>query len=88
MTTISVAEFEEKVFEKEEIVIRIRAAAYEKVADFGYDRKAAGTQTVNDWKRGRIKPLVGEYQIAVIDGDCTRPHGLTKLATIRRSYER
>ena len=37
---ISVAEFEAKVLEKEEIVIKVRAASGEKVLDYTYDRKA------------------------------------------------
>ena len=85
---ISVAEFEAKILEKEEILVRIRAPSSEKVYDYAYDRKAAGSQSTTDWLEGRIKPLIEGNEVAVIDGDYTSPHGRTKLDRLRASYER
>lgn len=85
---ISVAEFEAKVLEKEEIVIRIRAPSNAQIGDYNYDRKAAGNSSITDWLEGRIKPLLGGYEVVVIAGDYTSPHGRTKLDTLRASYEK
>lgn len=85
---ISVAEFEAKILEKEEVVIKIRAPVGAKVFDYGYERKAAGTQSVTDWIEGRIKPLLDGYEFAIIDGAYSAPHGRTKLERLRNSYER
>ncbi|MHB1621156.1 MAG: hypothetical protein ACYCTY_14470 [Sulfuricella sp.] len=85
---ISVLELEEKILEKEEVVVKIRAPAGAEVDDYTYDRKAAGTTTVTDWIEGRIRPLVGKYETVVINGGYTTPHGRTKLSTLRSSYER
>ena len=85
---ISVSEFENKVLEKEEILIRVRASSSEKVEDYSYNRKAAGNQSITDWLEGRIKPHLGTFEVTVIDGDYTSPHGRTKLERLRRSYER
>ncbi len=88
MGKISVAEFEAKVLEKEEIVIKVRAPASTQVEDYNYDRKAAGTQSVSDWLEGRIKPALDGHEVVVIDGDYTTPHGRTKLDRLRKSYEK
>ncbi len=88
MSEISVVEFEAKVLEKEEIVIRIRAPAGKKVSDYVYERKAAGSQSITDWLDGRIRPLIGSHEVAVVDGAYTTPHGRTKLDRLRSSYEK
>jgi hypothetical protein len=87
-TQISVAEFEAKVLEKEEIVIKVRAPKGAMVADYDYSRKAAGSQSTTDWLEGRIKPCISDFEIAVIDGEYSNPHGRTKLDTLRSGYER
>jgi hypothetical protein len=87
MGGISVKEFEAKVLELEEIVIRVRAPSGAKVKDYDYERKAAGNQSISDWLEGRIKPLIGTYEVDVLAGDYATPHGRTKLETLRASYE-
>lgn len=88
MTEISVAEFEAKVLEKEEVVIRVRAPSGAKVRDYEYSRKAAGTQSTTEWLEGRIKPCLEGYEVTIIDGDYSAPHGRTKLETLRATYEK
>jgi len=84
---ISVAEFEAKVLEREEIVIKIRAPAKTKVADYDYDRKAAAGSSVSEWLETRIKPKISGNEVEVISGKYAVPHGRTKLETLRKSYE-
>lgn len=88
MSDISVSEFEAKVLEQEEIVIRVRAPAGTKVSDYTYTRKAAGNTSVTDWLEGRIKPYLKGIEVVVIGGDYAAPHGRTKLETLRSSYEK
>ena len=88
MGKISVAEFEAKVLEKEEIVIKVRAPSGEKVLDYNYDRKAAGNQSITDWLERRIKPLLEGKEVVIIDGDYTTPNGRKKLDRLRSGYEK
>lgn len=88
MAKISVAEFEAKVLAKEEVVIRIRAPSGAKVDDYDYERKAAGNQSTTDWLDGRVRPLIGGYEVEVVGGDYAAPHGRTKMDTLRSGYEK
>ena len=88
MEKISIAEFEAKVLEKEEIVIRVRASSSDKVSDYTFDRKASGNQSITDWLEGRIKPLLDANEVVIIDGHYTTPHGRTRLERLRNSYEK
>ncbi len=88
MGEISVSELEAKILAQEEIVIRIRARSSARVLDYEYERKAAGTQSITDWLEGRVKPLIGDNEVSVIDGAYSTPHGRTRLDTLRRSYEK
>jgi L,D-peptidoglycan transpeptidase YkuD (ErfK/YbiS/YcfS/YnhG family) len=85
---ISVAEFEAKVLEQEEVVIKVRASVGTKVNDYSYQRKAAGSQSITEWLEGRVKPCLNGLEVVVVDGDYSTPHGRTKLETLRQSYER
>jgi hypothetical protein len=85
---ISVVEFEAKVLDKEEIVIRVRAPSGSMVSDYDYSRKASGSQSTTDWLEGRIKPYIKDFEVTIIDGDYSTPHGRTKLDTLRNGYER
>ncbi|MGA8611012.1 MAG: hypothetical protein WB760_04735 [Xanthobacteraceae bacterium] len=82
------AEIEQAVFDLEEVRIVIRAPVREKLDDFDYDRKAAGTTSITDWLDQRIKPLLGPHQVVVVDGTGALPHGRTKMDKLRDSYVR
>jgi len=88
MTQISVRDLEKRIFELEEVVLTIRAPSDAKVEDYCYERKAAGNTSVTDWLEGRVKPLLGGYEVSIINGDYASPHGRTKLSTLRDSYEK
>ena len=85
---ISVREFEAKVLDIEEIVIRVSAPVGDEVDDYCYERKAAGNQSTTDWIQGRLRPLLGGFEIEVVAGDYAAPHGRTRLETLRASYEK
>lgn len=84
---ISVCEFERKILEREEIVVRVRAPVGTQVHDYVFDRKAEDNQTVSEWLKKRVKPLLSGLEVAVISGNYTTPHGRTYLETLRDSYK-
>jgi hypothetical protein len=88
MGKISIAEFEAKVQEKEEVVIKIRAPRGTLVDDYSYERKAAGNNSITEWIENRIKPCLDGLEVEVVDGDYSKPHGRTKMDTLRSGYER
>jgi len=88
MAQITVRAFEEKIFELEQVVLTIRAPSGEMVEDYPYERKAAGNTSVSDWLEGRIKPLIGQKEVVITNGDYSVPHGRTKLSTLRDGYEK
>ena len=85
---VTVSEFEQRVIELEEIVIRIRASRYDKVENYDYQRQAAENTSVSDWLLTRILPKVGGKGVSVLNGDLQEPHGRTLLKPLRASYER
>jgi len=84
----TVQALESKILELEEIVVKIRASSDTQVGDYNYERKAAGNATLTEWLEARIKPLVGDKEVVVINGDYVTPHGRTKLSTLRDSYSK
>lgn len=84
---ISVADFEDKVWTLEGVRIVVRAAQGEMVEDYDYSRKAASNSSITDWGNGRVKPLLGGKDYYIVDGSGTRPHGRTKMDTVRDSYK-
>ena len=83
-----VSEFEQAVLDKEEVVIRIRAPITTVVDDYDYVRQASNSTSVADWLENRILPKLKGSQVAIVDGHGQAPHGRTKLATLRATYER
>jgi hypothetical protein len=80
-------EIEQTVFDLEEIRIVIRAPISDNLGDFNYTRKAADNASVSEWLEQRIKPLLNDCAVVVIDGTGVSPNGRTKLSTVRASYE-
>ena len=83
-----VIEFEQAVLDIEEVVIRIRAPQAERVDEYDYERRAAGSTTVTNWLETRIVPRLKGHQVSIVDGNGQTPHGRTKLETLRSTYER
>ena len=85
---MTVIEFEQRVLDLEEIVIRVRASANEEVDDYEYQRQAADTTSVSVWLQTRIMPRIRNFDVSIVDGNLHEPHGRTLLRTLRASYER
>lgn len=88
MKQISIAEFETKILEKEEVVVKVRAPRGTLVADYDFDRKAAGNSSITDFIENRIAPCVHNLEVEIIDGEYSKPHGRTKMSTLRSGYDR
>ena len=84
-----VDEFEKKVLDLEEIVIRIRAPGEAEVDKYDYERQASGGTSVTNWLQTRINPRLEkyEYEYSIIDGNFQHPHGRTSLQRLRESYK-
>lgn len=88
MEKITAKQFEQKVLDLEEIVLVIRAPSDAQVDNYDYERKATGSITLSKWIDSRLKSKIGDMEFQIIGGEYTQPHGLTKLATLRKGYER
>ena len=81
-------EIEQAVFELDEIRIVIRAKTNTPLGSYQYTRKAAENASVAEWLDQRIRPIVDDHGVVVIDGNGNVPHGRTRLSTLRASYEK
>jgi len=90
MAKINVREFENKVREKEEVTLVIRAPSGVLVDDYDFDRCAASGTSLRSWLETRVKPRVGDLEFDVVGPDyvVSTPHGRTKMGTLREKYER
>lgn len=85
---MNVWEFEKTVYELEEVRIVIRAPWRSQVADYGYERAASAGTSVTSWLEARVLPAIGDFEVVVLDGGGSVPHGRTRMSTLRDSYER
>ncbi len=83
---VSVSELEQKIFELEEVRVVIRKKREGQVSNYDYKRKASATTSVTDLIETRIKPLIGDADVVVVNGQGLQPHGRTKVETVRNSY--
>lgn len=81
-------EIEQTIFDLEEVRITIRAPTNITMGDYIYTRKAAGNASITEWLLQRVIPIIGGYEVVVIDGTGAIPHGRTKMETLRASYGR
>ena len=86
MAKVSVAAFESKVFELEEVRIVVRADPNAMVDDYDFQRGASAGTSITKWLDNRIKPLIDGYPVVVVDGEGSIPNGRTHMANLRRSY--
>lgn len=86
MNYISATELERQIFELEEIRVVIRSNKSTLYGKYNYTRKAASNTSITDWYLTRLKPIIGEYEATIIDGNGNTPHGRTNIETVRNSY--
>lgn len=83
---VSVSDLEQKIFELEEVRVVIRQKKDGQVPNYNYKRKASATTSITDLIETRIKPIIGDADVVVINGQGLQPHGRTKVETVRNSY--
>lgn len=86
MSKISVAEFEAKVFELEEVRIVIRADPSALVNDYDFQRGASGRSSITKWLENRVKPAIDDHPVVVVNGEGSIPNGRTHMHNLRVSY--
>ena len=86
MAKISIAAFEQKVFELEEIRVVVRGNPNDLVDDYDYGRATSSRTSITKWLDTRVKPCVGDHAIVVIDGEGTIPNGRTHVINLRKGY--
>lgn len=84
--SMNVQQFEQAVFDMDEIRVVVRASTAEKLNDYKFVRKATNSTSLTDWVEQRIRPLIGDHEVTVIDGNGVQPHGRTKIEKVRASY--
>lgn len=86
MAKISIAAFEQKVFELEEIRIVVRGNPNDLVDDYEYDRAVSARTSVTKWLENRVKPCLDGHSVVVVGGEGTLPNGRTHVTNLRDSY--
>ena len=84
--TVPVWEFENAVWELEDIRLVVRANRFEEVEAYDFERAYPGNRTLGSFIDTRIRPLLGDRDFAVIGGRGLLPRGLTHVSRIRQSY--
>jgi hypothetical protein len=85
---MKVWEFEQAVYDREEVRIVVRAPIRTVLGSYSYARAASGTTSVSQWLQQRISHALNGHEVVVLDGNGAIPHGRTSMATLRSSYER
>ncbi len=84
---VSVSELEEQIFSKEGVRIVIRAAKGIAFDSYIYKNKADARTSITNWYMTRVKPILGDFEGTVIDGNGDIPHGRTSMQSVRESYK-
>lgn len=84
--TVTVADFEDAVWEIEGIRVVVRDWSGGRIRGYGYERAARESWRVSEFLDKRIGPVADSREVVVVDGGGLRPHGLTLLRNVRASY--
>ena len=85
---VPVAVFESQVEEIEGITIVVRESSSTMVDSYKYKRQCPNDNTVLEWLNTRIKPILGDIEVKIIDGEHESPRRSSKrLSTLRDSYK-
>jgi hypothetical protein len=83
---MKLADFEQQVWDVENIRIVVRADENDEVRDYNYKKSATETWTTKEFLNNRIGPRVGSKKVVVIRGDGKKTRGGVKLHNLRASY--
>jgi len=83
---MKLADFEQQVWDVENIRIVVRADENDEVKAYNLKRAADETWTTNKFLKNRIEPRVGSKKVVVIRGDGQKSRGGVKLRNLRATY--
>lgn len=83
---VSATELERQIFDLEEIKVVIRCPRNTEFTPYDYARKAAINTSITEWYNKRLKPIIGDCDADIIDGNGNNPHGRTNIENVRNSY--
>jgi len=83
---MTVREFESKVWEQDGVRIVVRDRSNAKVKDYNQKYAAQENWRITQFLNARIKPLVEDREVVILDGKGNIPNGKTLLKKIRQSY--
>lgn len=85
---MNVSDFEERVWEIENIRIAVRRPSNTNGLDYAYVNACSENTSITHWLETRVTPNVGGGEVIVIGGNGEEPHGRSLLRTVRNSYAR
>lgn len=85
---LTVAEFEEKIWEIDGIRIVIRMQESAQVDDYGYKNAATANWSTTKWLERRVTPCLRGHEVVVIDGSGGVPHGRTLIQNVKNTYKK
>jgi hypothetical protein len=83
---MKLADFEQQVWEVENIRIVVRADENDEVKAYNLKRAADETWTTNEFLNNRIEPRVGSKKVVVTRGDGQKSRGSVRLHNLRATY--
>ena len=86
--TMTLSQFEELVWAKEGIRICVRAPRHLAVERYDRPYRARAKKTIHWFIENRIRPLVGDHDVFIVDGAGEVVPGQTLIETVRASYRR
>jgi len=88
MKRITAIELEKQIFdiEKVRVIFRCKKSKRFDAEGFGYTYKAKANTKIVDWINNRIRPLVGDEEVIVINGNGEIVNGRTLIGNIRNTY--
>lgn len=57
-------------------------------SNYNYTGNTASNTRITDWYLTRLKPIIGEDEVTIIDCNGSTPYGRTNIETVRNSYIR
>lgn len=79
-------EFENAVWEIDNLRVVIRAPQAAQVQDFDWQNAADQNMSVTEYVRVRLTTRLGPYEAVITTGTGTIAHGRTRIRNVRASY--
>ena len=85
---MTVQEFEDKVWQQDQVRVVVRAPSGQQVSEYNYTNAAQANWNLTKFLQQRIQPQIGDLEVITLESNGEEPHGRTLLSSIRNSYRR